>query len=101
MVVFRLWMDVVDIIEGFSMKNNGIKPETWKEFLRFKKDIETMLDKKVDNDYLMNLLIIEGKLITYGKTIECKTEKIDMPSDDIKNDEKNIGSAKSQPPEEK
>ena len=83
------------------MKNNGIKPETWKEFLRFKKDIETMLDKKVDNDYLLNLLIIEGRLITYGKTIEHKTEKINIPLDIIESDKENIATVKSQLSKEK
>ena len=83
------------------MKNNGIKPKTWKNFLRLKKDIETILDKKVDNDYLLNLLIIEGKLITYGKTMERKTEKMDTPLDTIENEKKDIDNAKSQPPEEK
>ena len=77
------------------MKNNGIKPKTWKNFSKLKKDIETMLDKKVDNDYLLNLLIIEGRLITYGKTIEYKTEKMDIPLDIVENDEKIISSAKN------
>lgn len=58
------------------MKNNGIKQETWNEFLKFKKEVETMLDKKIDNNYLLNLLIVEGRLITNGKTLELKTEKV-------------------------
>lgn len=82
-------------------KNNGIKPKTWEEFSRLKQEIETMLDKKMDNDYLMNLLIIEAKLIRDGKTLECKTEKINIPLDIMENDEKDISSAKSQPSEEK
>lgn len=70
-------------------KNNGIKPKTWEEFSKLKQEIETMLDKKMDNDYLMNLLIIEAKLIRNGKTLEHKVEKIDIqkigiPYDDIK-----------------
>ena len=70
-------------------KNNGIKPKTWEEFSKIKQEIETMLDKKMDNDYLMNLLIIEAKLIRNGKTLEHKVEKIDIqkigiPYDDIK-----------------
>ena len=60
------------------MKNNGIKPKTWENFSKLKKDIETMLDKKMDNDYLMNLLIIEAKLIRDGKTLEYKTEEINI-----------------------
>lgn len=83
------------------MKNNGIKPKTWENFSKLKKDIETMLDKKVDNDYLLNLLITEGRLITYGKTIEQKTEKIEIPLDIIENDKENIDSVKSQPSKEK
>ena len=82
------------------MKNNGIKPKTWKNFSKLKKDIETMLDKKVDNDYLLNLLITEGRLITYGKTIEYKTEKKEISLDIIENDEKIISSAKIQQSEE-
>ena len=58
------------------MKNNGIKPKTWEEFSKLKQEIESMLNKEMDNDYLMNLLIIEAKLIRNGKTLEHKTEEI-------------------------
>lgn len=68
------------------MKNNGIKPETWKEFSKFKKEVETMLDKKLDNDYLLNLLIIEGRLIKNGKTLEHKIEKVQIPLDSVEGD---------------
>ena len=70
------------------MKNNGIKPKTWDNFIKLKEEIETMLDKKIDNDYLLNLLIIEGKMITYGKTIEYKMEKVVIPLDTLENEEK-------------
>ena len=69
------------------MKNNGIKPKTWENFSKLKQEMETMLDKKINNDYFLNLLIIEGKMITYGKTIECKVEKAEIPFDTLENDE--------------
>lgn len=73
------------------MKNNGIKPKTWKEFSKFKKEVETMLDKRLDNDYILNLLITEGRLIKNGRTLEHKTEKtniqkISMPLDPMENE---------------
>ena len=54
--------------------NNGIKPKTWDGFTKLKQDIETMLDKKIDNDYMMNLLIVQAKMITNGKTLEHKID---------------------------
>ena len=54
------------------MKNNGIKPKTWEDFSKLKQEVETMLDKKIDNDYLMKLLIVQAKIITNGKTLEHK-----------------------------
>jgi disulfide oxidoreductase YuzD len=54
------------------MKSNGIKSQTWKDFSKLKQEIETMLDRKLDNDYMMNLLIIQARLIAKGKTLEHK-----------------------------
>ena len=59
--------------------NNGIDPKTWKNFSKLKQDIEMMLDKKIDNDYMMKLLIVQAKMITNGKTLEHKVEKVDIP----------------------
>ena len=56
--------------------NNGIDPKTWDNFSKLKQEIETMIDKKIDNDYLMKLLIVQAKMITNGKTLE---HKVDMP----------------------
>ena len=44
--------------------------------------------------------MVEGKLITYGKTIEHKTEKMEISLDIIENN-KNIDSVKSQLSKEK
>ncbi|MCK4526071.1 hypothetical protein KAW18_01765 [candidate division WOR-3 bacterium] len=68
------------------MKNNGIKLKTWENFSKLKQEIETMLDKKINNDYLLNLLIIEGKMITFGKTIEYKIEKVVIPLDTLEDE---------------
>ena len=59
--------------------NNGIDLKTWKNFTKLKQEIEMMLDKKIDNNYLMNLLIVQAKMITNGKTLEHKVEKVDIP----------------------
>lgn len=56
--------------------NNGIEPKTWKDFSKLKQEIETMLNKKIDNDYLMKLLIVQAKLIANGKMLE---HKVDIP----------------------
>ena len=62
---------------GVTMKNNnGIEPKTWKDFSKLKQEIETMLNKKIDNDYLMKLLIVQAKLIANGKMLE---HKVDIP----------------------
>lgn len=66
--------------------NNGIEPKTWKDFSKLKKEVETMLDRKIDNNYLLNLLIAEGKLIINGKTLVHKIEKINIPLVGIKNE---------------
>ena len=67
--------------------NNGIKPKTWDDFSKLKQEIETMLYKKIDNDYLMKLLIVQAKMITNGKTLEHKTEKVVIPLDTMGNEE--------------
>ena len=56
--------------------NNGIEPKTWGDFSKLKQEIEMMLDKKIDNNYLMNLLIVQAKMITNGRTLE---HKVDIP----------------------
>lgn len=56
--------------------NNGIDPKTWEDFSKLKQEIETMLYKKIDNDYLMKLLIVQAKMITNGRTLE---HKVDIP----------------------
>lgn len=60
--------------------NNGIEPKTWKEFSNLKQEIETMLGREIDNNYLMNLLIVQARLIANGKTLEHKP---DMSRTDI------------------
>jgi len=89
MVEIKVW-------RRLFMKNNGIKPKTWKNFSKLKQEIETMLDKKIDNDYLLNLLIIEGKMLTYGKTIEHKIEDVVIPLDTLEDDENKLSSSDTQ-----